>query len=136
MKSSAARALAMSGAGLGPAAAGEVKVAVAANFTEAAKEIGALFEKATGDTAVFSFGATGALFTQIAQEAPFEVYLAADEKTPKKAVAEGFAVGDSLFTYATGKVVLEKDKVADDEWLGGIKFFVKGVEGKVPGEGK
>ncbi len=32
-----------------------------------------------------------------------------------------------------GKTVLEKDKVADDEWLGGIKFFVKGVEGKVPG---
>jgi simple sugar transport system substrate-binding protein len=34
----------------------------------------------------------------------------------------------------SGKTVLEKDKVADDEWLGGIKFFVKGVEGKVPGE--
>jgi simple sugar transport system substrate-binding protein len=34
----------------------------------------------------------------------------------------------------TGKTMLEKDKVADDEWLGGIKFFVKGVEGKVPGE--
>ncbi len=32
-----------------------------------------------------------------------------------------------------GKTMLEKDKVADDEWLGGIKFFVKGVEGKVPG---
>ncbi|HEY8048740.1 MAG TPA: BMP family ABC transporter substrate-binding protein [Ramlibacter sp.] len=32
-----------------------------------------------------------------------------------------------------GKVVLEKDKVADDEWLGGISFYVKGVEGKVPG---
>ena len=34
----------------------------------------------------------------------------------------------------TGKTVLEKDKVADDKFLGGIKFFVKGVEGKVPGE--
>jgi simple sugar transport system substrate-binding protein len=33
----------------------------------------------------------------------------------------------------TGKEVLPKDKVADDEWLGGINFFVKGVEGKVPG---
>ena len=36
----------------------------------------------------------------------------------------------------TGKTVLEKDKTADDEWLGGIKFFVKGVEGKVPGGDK
>ncbi|HSW22955.1 MAG TPA: BMP family ABC transporter substrate-binding protein [Burkholderiaceae bacterium] len=34
----------------------------------------------------------------------------------------------------TGKTVLEKDKAADDEWLGGVKFFVKGVEGKVPGD--
>ncbi|HEX6722794.1 MAG TPA: BMP family ABC transporter substrate-binding protein [Burkholderiaceae bacterium] len=33
-----------------------------------------------------------------------------------------------------GKTVLEKDKVADDAWLGGVKFFVKGVEGKVPGD--
>jgi simple sugar transport system substrate-binding protein len=31
---------------------------------------------------------------------------------------------------------VEKDKVADDEFLGGIKFFVKGVDGKVPGDGK
>ncbi|WP_005031799.1 BMP family ABC transporter substrate-binding protein [Holophaga foetida] len=33
----------------------------------------------------------------------------------------------------TGKEVLAKGKVADDEWLGGIKFFVKGVDAKVPG---
>jgi basic membrane protein A and related proteins len=32
-----------------------------------------------------------------------------------------------------GKEVLAKDKVADDEFLGGINFYVKGVEGKVPG---
>ena len=93
------------------AQAGEVKVAVAANFTDAAKEIGALFEKATGDKAVFSFGSTGQLYTQISQGAPFEVFLAADQARPKKAVDEGFAVGDTLFTYATGKVVLfSKDK--------------------------
>ena len=32
-----------------------------------------------------------------------------------------------------GKEVLKKDEVADDKFLGGIKFYVKGVEGKVPG---
>ncbi|MDE2456333.1 MAG: BMP family ABC transporter substrate-binding protein [Burkholderiales bacterium] len=31
-----------------------------------------------------------------------------------------------------GKEVLKKDEVADDKFLGGINFFVKGVEGKVP----
>jgi len=31
-----------------------------------------------------------------------------------------------------GKEVLKKDEVADDKFLGGINFYVKGVEGKVP----
>jgi len=33
-----------------------------------------------------------------------------------------------------GKVVLAKDVVADDKFLGGVMFYVKGVEGKVPGK--
>ena len=36
----------------------------------------------------------------------------------------------------TGKEVLAKDAVADDKFLGGINFFVKGVEGTVPGDKK
>jgi molybdate transport system substrate-binding protein len=118
-------ALLASAASSAPSAAGEVKVAVAANFTGAAKEIGALFEKATGDEAVFSFGATGQLYTQITQEAPFEVFLSADQETPKKAVAQGFAVPDRLFTYATGKVVLfskSKDLVKGADTLKQGKF--------------
>lgn len=86
--------------------AAEVKVAVAANFTDAVKEIGALFEKASGHKAVFSFGPTGGLYNQITQAAPFEVFLSADQATPAKAVAEGHAVAGSVFTYATGKLVL------------------------------
>src|SRR4051812_8649006 len=35
-----------------------------------------------------------------------------------------------------GKEILAKDAVADDKFLGGINFFVKGVEGKVPGASK
>jgi len=86
--------------------AGEAKVAVAANFTNAAKEIAALFETSTSDKAVFSFGSTGQLYTQISQGAPFEVFLAADQERPKKAVADDLAVPGTLFTYATGKIVL------------------------------
>ena len=32
----------------------------------------------------------------------------------------------------SGKEVLAKGQVADDKFLGGVKFYVKGVEGKVP----
>ena len=34
----------------------------------------------------------------------------------------------------TGKEMLAQDVVADDAFLGGLKTFVKGVEGKVPGQ--
>lgn len=90
----------------GAARADDVFVAVAANFTEAAKEIGAAFTEKTGHRAVFSFGSTGQLYTQITQEAPFEVFLAADRERPARAVAEGFGVAGSVFTYATGRIVL------------------------------
>lgn len=36
----------------------------------------------------------------------------------------------------TGKEVLAKDVVADDKFLGGVNFYVKGVEGTVPGDKK
>lgn len=88
------------------ARAAEVKVAVAANFTEPVKEIGALFEKATGHKPVFSFGPTGGFYNQITQAAPFEVFLAADDTTPAKTIKGGYGVEGTAFTYATGKLVL------------------------------
>ena len=83
-----------------------VHVAVAANFTEAAKEIAQLFEQKTGNRVLLSFGSTGQLFTQITQDAPFEVFLSADEETPRKIVAAGLGLSDSVFTYAIGRLVL------------------------------
>jgi molybdate transport system substrate-binding protein len=93
------------------AQAAKTNVAVAANFTEASQEIAEAFKQKTGHEAVLSFGSTGQLYTQITQEAPFEVFLAADDERPAKAVEEGFAVPDSQFTYAIGKSVLwSKDR--------------------------
>lgn len=86
--------------------AAEVSAAVAANFTKPVEELAAAFTAKTGDTVSFSFGATGALYTQITQGAPFEVFFSADNKRPTQAVAEGLGVDGSVFTYAVGKVVL------------------------------
>ncbi|ABK44240.1 molybdenum ABC transporter, periplasmic molybdate-binding protein [Magnetococcus marinus MC-1] len=86
--------------------ADSTNIAVAANFTGAAKEIAAAFAEDTGHQAVLSFGSTGKLYTQIAHGAPFHAFLAADRKRPEKAEAEGLAVAGSRFTYATGKIVL------------------------------
>jgi len=87
------------------AQAGQTHVAVAANFTEPAKEIAALFKQKTGHEAILIFGASGAFLTQISHEAPFEVFLSADSDRPKAAIDQGFAVRASLFTYAIGKLV-------------------------------
>lgn len=84
----------------------DVRVAVAANFTAPVKELAPLYEKATGDKLVLSFGATGAFYAQIKNGAPFDILLAADAKTPAKAVKEGYGVEGSTFTYAIGKLVL------------------------------
>jgi molybdate transport system substrate-binding protein len=89
-----------------PADAGVTHVAVAANFTEPAKEIATLFKQKTGHEAVLIFGASGAFYTQITHSAPFEVFLSADAERPKMAIDSGFAVPDSRFTYAIGKLVL------------------------------
>jgi len=104
----------------GNAHAGETNVAVAANFTDAAKEIAAAFKAKTGHQAVLSFGSSGQLYTQITQGAPFQIMLSADDERPKKLVAAGLAVADSRFTYAIGKLVLwskTKDYVNGEETL-------------------
>ena len=89
-----------------PALAAEVKVAVAANFTEPAKEIAARFKARTGHDARLSFGSSGQFYAQIANGAPFQVFLSADRERPEKAEAEGLAVAGSRFTYAVGRLVL------------------------------
>ena len=86
--------------------AGEVSVAVAANFTAPMQKIAAEFEKDSGHKAVLSFGATGKFYAQINNGAPFGILLAADDSTPAKLAQEGKAVTASRFTYAIGQLVL------------------------------
>ncbi|HEY3889204.1 MAG TPA: molybdate ABC transporter substrate-binding protein [Caulobacteraceae bacterium] len=89
-----------------PAPAEEITVAVAANFAEPAKEIAAAFEKVSGDKVTLSFGSSGQFYSQIANGAPFEVFLSADADRPTKAEQAGLAVVGTRFTYATGRLVL------------------------------
>jgi simple sugar transport system substrate-binding protein len=65
----------------------------------------------------------------------------ADLKAKVEAVKAGLKDGSleiwkGPITGSDGKVVLAKDAVGDDKFLGGINFYVKGVEGKIPGGDK
>lgn len=86
--------------------AGEVLVAVAANFTDASRLLAERFAQHTGHQARISYGSTGKLYAQIEHGAPFEVFLAADSRRPALAEEQGLAVSGSRFTYARGKLVL------------------------------
>jgi molybdate transport system substrate-binding protein len=86
--------------------AGEVQVAVAANFTAPMQQIAAAFARDTGNKAVLAFGATGKFYAQISNGAPFEILLAADDETPARLEQERQTVPGSRFTYATGRLVL------------------------------
>lgn len=86
--------------------AGEVSVAVAANFTAPMQKIAAAFEQDTGHKAVLAFGATGKFYAQIKNGAPFQLLLAADDETPARLEKEGLALSGTRFTYATGRLVL------------------------------
>jgi len=88
------------------AQAGEVHVAVAANFAAPMARIAQSFTATTGHVVKLSSGATGKFYSQIVAGAPFELLLAADAETPRRLVEEGHAVGSSRFTYATGRLVL------------------------------
>ena len=92
--------------GVAMAHADEVQVAVAANFTGPMQVISVLFERDSGHKASLSYGSTGKFYAQIANGAPFQVLLAADDETPAKLIKEGNAVPGSAFTYAIGKLVL------------------------------
>lgn len=92
-------------------------VAVAANFAEVMERLEAGFEAESPHAITVTTGSTGQLYAQIANGAPFDALLAADQARPERLEAEGLAVRGSRFTYARGQLVLwsvEADRVGDD----------------------
>jgi molybdate transport system substrate-binding protein len=101
-----------------PGAAAEgLKIAVAANFLQATKELTQDFEKQTGIKVEATFASSGSLYAQITNGAPYDLFLSADEERPAKLHREGKA--EKPFIYAKGRVVLwsvRKDFCKADQW--------------------
>lgn len=84
--------------------ADEIYIAVASNFTATMKVIADEFEKYSGHKVILISGSTGKHYGQIINGAPFDLFFAADSKTPKLLVENNLA--ESRFTYAKGRLVL------------------------------
>ena len=68
----------------------------------------------------------------VAEDVPAETKAKVEEV--KAGLKDGsFSIWKGPLVDNTGKTLLKKDEVADDKFLSGVNFYVKGVEGKVPG---
>ncbi len=86
--------------------AGEIKIAVASNFANAAIELSSRFEQETGHKVKISIGSTGKQYAQILNGAPFDLYFAADSHRPKLLEEKNRIISGTRFIYAQGKLVL------------------------------
>ena len=82
----------------------ELTVAVAANFTGPMKKISKLFTEKTGIEILPSYGSTGKLYALIDNGAPFDVFLAADQKRPELLYQQHLVSKPVI--YAKGQAVL------------------------------
>lgn len=88
------------------APAATIRVAVASNFYPVAQKLVVEFERSTSYRVLLSAGSTGKHYAQIANGAPFDVFLAADQQRPEKLVAQGIGVPASRATFAIGRLAL------------------------------
>jgi molybdate transport system substrate-binding protein len=89
-----------------PVSAASLNVAVASNFLAPLEALAKAYREHGGGSLRISAGATGQLYAQITQGAPYDVFLAADQARPRRLVDEGTAVAGSRMTYARGRLVL------------------------------
>lgn len=82
----------------------KITVAVAANYIQAFSELADRFEEKTGIETQATFASTGSLYNQITSGAPYDLYLAADEKRPRLLFEDGLC--DEPFIYARGRAIL------------------------------
>jgi molybdate transport system substrate-binding protein len=81
------------------------------------------FERDTGGKAIVSFGSSGNFFAQSQNGAPFDVFFSADVDYPKQLVASRHADADSLYHYATGRIVLWTRKETSIDVRHGLKVL-------------
>ena len=82
-----------------------LSLAVASNFVEPLKLIKTKFEKKNNIELTIIKGSTSQLYSQIINNAPIEIFLSADQLTPKK-LPKKFVTEKDQFTYAIGRLVL------------------------------
>lgn len=84
----------------------ELRVAAASDLQPVLPGLAERFERESGRRVGATFGSSGNFFAQIQNGAPFDLFLSADIDYPRRLDAARLAEPGSLYTYATGRVVV------------------------------
>jgi molybdate transport system substrate-binding protein len=97
----------------------QLAVAAAANLKPALDDLARTFEASRpGVRVAVTYGASGAIFSQLRNGAPFDVFLSADRDYPRKALAEGLAADEVVYAVGRLAVWLPPGAKADVEGRG------------------
>jgi len=100
----------------------ELTVAAASDLTSAFEEIGREFQSATGTKVVFNFGSSGLLAKQIENDAPIDLFAAANVDYINQLEQKGLIISDTKKVYARGRIIIwtPKDSSIQIEKLGDL----------------
>jgi molybdate transport system substrate-binding protein len=104
------------------AASVELRIATAANFQQTLERITKAFEEEKHVHADISSGASGVLYGQISQGAPFDLFFSADTQRPAQLEKDDGIVPGSRFTYAVGTLVAWRP---GHKWSGDLESVLK-----------
>lgn len=118
------------GCGTSAPAQPRIRLAAASDLRFALADLVPAFRERQPDTQVdVTLGASGVLFSQLSNRAPFDVFLSADVDYPRRLVAQEQARADDLFQYAVGHLIIwvPNRLMLDVETLGAKVLLEPGV---------
>jgi molybdate transport system substrate-binding protein len=83
-----------------------IRVSAAASLTDVLREIAGLYQKQSGDSALFNFGASSFLARQIEEGAPADLFLSADELKMDQLQQRGLIVNKSRRSILSNTLVI------------------------------
>jgi len=104
-----------------PGGEADIRIAAAADLRFALEDLIAAYGADHPDVGVVaSYGSSGTFFSQLQNEAPFDLFLSADMAYPEQLEQDGLTLPDTLFGYAVGRIVVwvRDDSDIDVEDLG------------------
>jgi molybdate transport system substrate-binding protein len=86
--------------------AAEINVYAAASLSDALRQIGADYEKSSGDKIIFNFGASSFLARQISEGAPADIFFSADEAKMDDLQKKGLISPDTRKSRLSNQLVI------------------------------